>query len=335
MGLPRQKPHPPMGMLARSRIPHLRGASLATKQSQIETGIALAKTASRKRELLSLPFLPAIYSPKSHYDENIFFEQPINLSPLITMASKYWIKLYHEILDDPKMARLSDECWRRAIELFLLAGDYAKEGLLPPFPDIAWRLRVDEGMLQQSFQELQSLGIVAEYTSGEWWVIHFKERQNADSSIERMRRYRDSLQKKEYYEDKLENGPVTKRNADIDIDTDEEGESDTEESSTNDSSNNLSKIFVTQTQIPEYAGGIEKWQQALEQLKRSGIEGQDVIMAVQECAQKNLTITCLTSILKPAIIARSKRISLFASRLSPQDDYRRFTRGKYGDSGIR
>jgi hypothetical protein len=45
--LPRQKPHPPMGMLARSRIPYLRGASLATKQSQIETEFASAKTASR------------------------------------------------------------------------------------------------------------------------------------------------------------------------------------------------------------------------------------------------------------------------------------------------
>ena len=24
------------------------------------------------------------------------------------MASRYWIKLYHEILDDPKMGRLTD-----------------------------------------------------------------------------------------------------------------------------------------------------------------------------------------------------------------------------------
>ena len=29
---------------------------------------------------------------------------------------KYWIKLYHEILDDPKMGRLSDRTWRRTNE---------------------------------------------------------------------------------------------------------------------------------------------------------------------------------------------------------------------------
>jgi hypothetical protein len=29
-----------------------------------------------------------------------------------------WIKLYLEILDDPKMGKLPDWCWRRAIELF-------------------------------------------------------------------------------------------------------------------------------------------------------------------------------------------------------------------------
>ena len=38
------------------------------------------------------------------------------------MPSKYWIKLYHEVLDDPKMARLPDRLYRRCIEVFLLAG---------------------------------------------------------------------------------------------------------------------------------------------------------------------------------------------------------------------
>ena len=174
------------------------------------------------------------------------------------MASKYWIKLYHEILDDPKMARLSDECWRRSIELFLLAGDYAKGGLLPAFADIAWRLRVDESAILQNLQELQSLGIVSESTSGDWYVTHFKERQNADSSIERMRRFRDSHQKKEYYVDDPGGGSVTDRNADIDKDKEGEGDTEQEESSSGSIANNLSKVFVLQTQIPEFTGGVEK-----------------------------------------------------------------------------
>jgi hypothetical protein len=263
---------------------------------------------------------------------SLLLEQLVILPPLISMASKYWIKLYHEILDDPKMARLSDGSFRRAIELFLLAGDHAREGLLPAFADIAWRLRVEEASLLKNLQELQSLGIVTESSSGKWSVTHFKERQNADSGMKRMRRLRDSRQMQEYYGDEPCDDPVTKRNADIDIDKEVEGEreeeSDPEERSANDNLNNLSRIFVTQTWIPEYTGGIEKWQQALEQLNESGVEGRDMVTAIEECAQKNLTITCLSSIVNPAIIARSKRL---AAGCRPQEDHRRYAGGKFGE----
>ena len=67
-----------------------------------------------------------------------------NLTEGKPMASKYWIKLYHEILDDPKMGRLPDALFRRAIEFFLIAGERGREGDLPPLADIAWRLRADE-----------------------------------------------------------------------------------------------------------------------------------------------------------------------------------------------
>lgn len=30
--------------------------------------------------------------------------------------ANYWIKLYHEILDDPLMATMPDRLWRRTIE---------------------------------------------------------------------------------------------------------------------------------------------------------------------------------------------------------------------------
>ncbi len=53
------------------------------------------------------------------------------------MANNYWIKLYHEILRDPKMARLPDRVWRRTIELFLLAGEIGKNGTIRNTDDIA------------------------------------------------------------------------------------------------------------------------------------------------------------------------------------------------------
>ena len=81
------------------------------------------------------------------------------------MAGSYWIKLYHEVLDDPKMGRLSDHIWRRAVELFLLAGTQDDGGNLPAVEDIAWRLRTTVEDVTQTLNALVEVGIV-ENTSG-------------------------------------------------------------------------------------------------------------------------------------------------------------------------
>ena len=60
------------------------------------------------------------------------------------MTTKFWIKLYIEILDDPKMGRLPNHLWRRAVELFLLAGRQGNDGALPPVKEMAWTLRLSE-----------------------------------------------------------------------------------------------------------------------------------------------------------------------------------------------
>src|SRR3990167_3953516 len=96
------------------------------------------------------------------------------------MPSKYWIKLYHEILDDPKMGLLNDRLYRRTIEMFLMAGDNEKEGTLPPIEHMAWRLRV-------SPEELEP-------------------------DVERKQRQREREKKNKYYGHE----PVTKRDGDTD-----------------------------------------------------------------------------------------------------------------------
>lgn len=107
------------------------------------------------------------------------------------MAQKYWIKLYMEILDDPKMGRMDDTLWRRTIELFLLAAKTSEDGALPPVSDISWNLRVSETDILNALEKLQDLGIVFEDESG-WMVTHFAERQDADSHAERQMRYKES-----------------------------------------------------------------------------------------------------------------------------------------------
>jgi hypothetical protein len=105
------------------------------------------------------------------------------------MASRYWIKLYIEILDDAKMGRISDYLWRRAIELFLLAGENRNDGLLQPVMDMAWRLRVDENRLLENLRALAEAGVVHETPEG-WMVTNFRKRQAVETNAERQARYR-------------------------------------------------------------------------------------------------------------------------------------------------
>ncbi len=108
------------------------------------------------------------------------------------MKSNYWIKLYHEILDDPKMGRLPDALWRRTIELFLLAGEMeTDDGRLPPSGDMAWRLRLSDAALLADLEALAAIGILRHDVDG-WWVANFSKRQGASPAAERMRKYRES-----------------------------------------------------------------------------------------------------------------------------------------------
>lgn len=117
------------------------------------------------------------------------------------MGSKYWIKLYHEILADPKMGRLPDRTWRRCIELFLLAGETDDNGQLPSIDDIAWTLRVDRDELISDMEALEAVDILSRDEDGNWNVTKFTERQDPDTPKERAERYRERKQ--------ISNAPVT------------------------------------------------------------------------------------------------------------------------------
>jgi DNA-binding transcriptional regulator YhcF (GntR family) len=145
------------------------------------------------------------------------------------MASKYWIKLYHEVLHDPKMGRLSDRLWRRVMELFLLAGEYDQDGQLPSLFDMAWTLRISEDELSADLAALEKTGIIRQQDGG-WFVTNFSKRQAAVPDAERVQRYRKRQRQEQYYG----NAPVTNRNTDgndsvVDTDTDTDTDPDIEE----------------------------------------------------------------------------------------------------------
>jgi hypothetical protein len=116
------------------------------------------------------------------------------------MRSLYWIKLYHEILRDPKMGRLPDRAWRRCIELFLLAGENGMDGVLPSLEDIAWGLRIPMDELTEDVETLKAAGIIHQ-NDGHLIVTNFAERQAASSNAERQAQYRDRQRLAQYYGD--------------------------------------------------------------------------------------------------------------------------------------
>jgi hypothetical protein len=148
------------------------------------------------------------------------------------MASKYWLKLYHEMLDDPKVARLNDSIYRRFIECMLLAGELDEGGLLPPLEDMAWRLRLSETALSQDMTRLSLAGLaqLVKHEEGDadgnrWYLTKFAERQAPVPADERKRQQREREKKAKYY---ASHSDVTKgvtnnvTNRDTDTDTDKD-----------------------------------------------------------------------------------------------------------------
>lgn len=103
----------------------------------------------------------------------------------------YWLKLYTDILDDPKVAKLTDYQFR----VFIMCLAYAKEvnegGYLAPASDIAWRFRLPEKGVVEALLAMERAGIIAE-NDGRYYVVNFTKRQESPSpGAERVRRFRE------------------------------------------------------------------------------------------------------------------------------------------------
>jgi hypothetical protein len=205
------------------------------------------------------------------------------------MASKYWIKLYHEILDDPKMGRMPDRLWRRTIELFLLAGELDEEGLLPEVRDMAWRLRLDDDSLSDDLSLLETYKIVHR-ENNRYVVTKFADRQSAMSSAERTRRYRETEKHNEYETVHYGNGneqcdeTVTNRYTDIDIDKDIDIDTDRDKS--------LITAFceITGILLPSNSSTYAKWLTEAHDWVRMGVTREKIQAAFDTAQEKGYTV---------------------------------------------
>jgi len=122
-----------------------------------------------------------------------------------TMKSKFWIKLWHETLDDDKVGMLSDKLFRRLIQCFLLAGIEDRGGFLPNLSRIAWRMHIPSDEVQSDLVELQSNGFL-DFVDDRWYVKNFSKRQANIDSSKRMQAFRDRMRSKQYNNIDANNG---------------------------------------------------------------------------------------------------------------------------------
>lgn len=149
------------------------------------------------------------------------------------MAEYKWIKLYHEILEDPKMGRMDDHHYRRCIEFFLVAGRSDQQGILPSIADLAWLLRTSRDDIQETIDYLISVDILEvvkdEDGSNVVNVTNFIKRQEMSlTGAERVKRYRQKSNVTDVTQSCYKRTNTDASNVtvdkDIDIDKDKEGD---------------------------------------------------------------------------------------------------------------
>ncbi len=132
-------------------------------------------------------------------------------------VSFFWMKLYHDRLNDPRFQALSDRLWRRAVELELVASLTRREthlGRLPRVEEIAFHLRLQAEEVEADLVELSRPPLrLTELVNGHWFLRNFAERQVATSSSARGVLRREREQRKAYAASLPEESPPTRREA--------------------------------------------------------------------------------------------------------------------------
>lgn len=119
-----------------------------------------------------------------------------------------WLRLYDDVLDDPKVQQLSLKMFRYWIKILCLANKASTRGRIEnDLNAIAYRLRCSTSEAKSVLHELQSVGLLDR--EGDQFVPHnWDTRQKkSDSSAERVARHRDKQEPRNVTK------PLQKRNS--------------------------------------------------------------------------------------------------------------------------
>ena len=104
-----------------------------------------------------------------------------------------WFRMYAEVLEDPKVQRLSGDDFKGWVNLLCLTAKH--DGLLPDPSDIAFALRIDEKKAAKLVDRMISAGLLVREETGlkphKWDQRQYK----SDVSTDRVKRFRERSKK--------------------------------------------------------------------------------------------------------------------------------------------
>ena len=232
------------------------------------------------------------------------------------MASKYWLKLFHETIYDPKIMMRSPGARLRWYECLCLAGDLDRDGELPSIEHMVFVFRVTEEQLLDELSELIRAGLMEQ--EGRIYIVkNWVKRQGQMTDAERKYRDRDNKQKEEYYGRKVSESVtecVRNSDADVDIevDVDKEVDKEVDVDVENHDSGIITFCEISGLPIPAIKAIRDTWTEQLLDLKAKGVTENIIRRACKELTEKGTyRITSPKSIVKACevVMAEKKRKS--------------------------
>jgi len=236
----------------------------------------------------------------------------------------YWLKLYTDILDDPKYFKLSKEARLGMYELLLVAKkieDGKLTGDLPSIEDIAFYTRRPVEEWQKIMPELVAVGVITDGATPS--IVNYVKRQDAISNEERCKQY-----KKKRNETRMKRNGTESVGDKIqireDIDTDKEIDVDVD-----DNNDPLISAFIEYSQLePGKDAAL-----IAQRLSDKGVIAVDIRKAVDYLRNNpDYKCTSFKSIKESAVIAKDQRLHPPKKKVDPEDP-RRYLKGEYGDFG--
>ena len=222
------------------------------------------------------------------------------------MASKYWLKLFHETIYDPKIMMRSPGARLRWYECLCLAGDVDRDGELPSIEHMVFVFRVSEEQLLDELSELVRAGMIVQ--NGDAYIVkNWTKRQSQMPDAERKYRDRDSAQKKEYYGEKVSESVTNSvRNSDADIDIDKEVDVDKELDA--DVCGGLPSAFTELYPSLRPRNEIDQatWMAAYLRMNANGVTPAIMRRASRELADKRMKVASPASLEKPCLMVMQK-----------------------------